>query len=140
MKKLKALKNPAVGTQCVVSEVADTPIYTIKAINDYIAGGQRHVMATLEYPESGRMVSGGDHPLSCCYQPSNEQVKYQAAQATNKGTLQYVREAKKGKDGADGLLYIHHWKTGYQELIMVSEAHADAFGKAEQVAVTHKSK
>lgn len=55
----------------------------------------------------------------------------------SKGTLKYVRVATKGKDSCDGLLYIHQWPTGHQELVMVSEAHADKFGKAEDVEVTH---
>jgi hypothetical protein len=63
-----------------------------------------------------------------------------AAPAEPVGTLGYARVALKAKDGTDGLLYIHRWKTGNQELIFPSEDAADRFGKIENLTVTHKRK
>ena len=36
-------------------------------------------------------------------------------------TLIYRRKATHAKDNADGLLYLHRWPTGYQELIFRDE-------------------
>lgn len=41
-------------------------------------------------------------------------------------TLTCMRTAYKQKDGADGFLYVHAWKTGFQELVFPSH---EAAGK-----------
>lgn len=41
--------------------------------------------------------------------------------------LSYLRVAHKQKDGADGVLYMHQWATGYQELVFVNEEAAKKF-------------
>ena len=46
---------------------------------------------------------------------------------TRPHTLGYVRIATKAKDGQAGLLYIHHWATGYEHLIFRSKADADNY-------------
>lgn len=46
-----------------------------------------------------------------------------------KHTLNYVRKATQKKDGCDGFLYIHHWPTGWQELIFASHKLANKFLK-----------
>ena len=38
----------------------------------------------------------------------------------NGETLTYSRVAHKAKDGTDGLLFVHTWATGFQELIFQS--------------------
>ena len=40
-------------------------------------------------------------------------------------TLHFVRVATKAKDSLDGLLYIHQWETGFQELIFNSKESAE---------------
>jgi hypothetical protein len=35
-------------------------------------------------------------------------------------TINYLRAATVKVDGADGFLYIHHWATGWQELVFQS--------------------
>jgi len=40
-------------------------------------------------------------------------------------TLHFVRAATKAKDSLDGLLYIHQWETGFQELIFNSKESAE---------------
>jgi len=42
-------------------------------------------------------------------------------------TLKYVRVAKAAKDGYDGFLYMHHWATGWQELIFATHELANKF-------------
>ena len=42
-------------------------------------------------------------------------------------TLNYLRAATVKLDGADGFLYIHHWATGWQELVFQSHAAAARF-------------
>jgi hypothetical protein len=44
-------------------------------------------------------------------------------------TLTYVRVARKAKDGQDGFIYLHHWGTGWQELIYSSH---EAAKKAQE--------
>lgn len=43
---------------------------------------------------------------------------------SNQETLTYLRKATHSKDNADGLLYLHKWATGYQELIFPDEVAA----------------
>jgi hypothetical protein len=35
-------------------------------------------------------------------------------------TIQFIRKAKKSIDGADGFLFLHHWATGFQYVILKS--------------------
>lgn len=42
-------------------------------------------------------------------------------------TLTKIRLAHKSKDGAEGILYVHQWPTGFQELIFTSEKMAEQF-------------
>jgi len=42
-------------------------------------------------------------------------------------TLGFVRKASEIKDGVNGFLYIHHWKTGWQELVFKSKDAACAW-------------
>lgn len=42
-------------------------------------------------------------------------------------TLNYVRVANAKKDGYDGFLYIHHWPSGWEELIFASHTLANKF-------------
>lgn len=42
-------------------------------------------------------------------------------------TLTFKRVASHRTDGSDGLLYIHSWPTGWQELIFHSREHAAGF-------------
>lgn len=44
-------------------------------------------------------------------------------------TIHYLRKAHKREDGNDGLLYLHRWETGYQELIFDSDKQAQTFIK-----------
>ena len=44
-------------------------------------------------------------------------------------TLQYVRRATWKRDGASGYIYMHHWSTGWQELIFESAEDAKAWHK-----------
>jgi hypothetical protein len=44
-------------------------------------------------------------------------------------TLNFLRKAKKQKDGYDGFLYLHRWDTGWQELIFNSKEDADKYIK-----------
>ena len=46
---------------------------------------------------------------------------------TEKGRLSYLRKANKYNDGADGLVYLHTWSTGRQELIFENEYDAMGF-------------
>jgi hypothetical protein len=61
------------------------------------------------------------------------------------GTLNYVRQANPSKDmlpvgqiTSDDMIYIHHWGTGHQELVMHSNAHAEQF--AANNGLEHKGK
>ena len=51
--------------------------------------------------------------------------------------LKFIRVAVKNKDASDGLLYLHHFGTGCQELIFHSKDHADSFAKAEGIEAKH---
>lgn len=42
-------------------------------------------------------------------------------------TLAYIRVATERKDGKDGVLYLHHFVTGFQELIFDTHEHAARF-------------
>lgn len=42
-------------------------------------------------------------------------------------TLTKIRRASKHGDGAEGILYVHQWPTGFQELIFETEALAQQF-------------
>lgn len=42
-------------------------------------------------------------------------------------TLTRLRSAHKHEDGAEGILYMHQWPTGFQELIFANEKLADQF-------------
>lgn len=42
-------------------------------------------------------------------------------------TLTYIRRATKSRDGHEGLLYVHQWPTGFQELVFENEALAAKF-------------
>ena len=44
-------------------------------------------------------------------------------------TIGFLREATEEKDNATGLLYVHHWGTGFQQLIFQSDEEALAFIK-----------
>jgi hypothetical protein len=51
-------------------------------------------------------------------------------------TLTKIRRATKHSDGAEGILYIHQWPTGFQELIFETEALAQQFlGKLNEDGV-----
>mgnify|MGYP000432078952 CR=1 FL=1 len=50
-------------------------------------------------------------------------------------TVTYVREAKKRSDGSDGLLFVHRWGTGYQELIFPTRQAAQDFEDRENGAL-----
>ena len=45
--------------------------------------------------------------------------------------LYYKRKAVKQKDGCTGLLYVHVWQTGWQELIFPTHEHAEFFARVE---------
>lgn len=45
----------------------------------------------------------------------------------NLHTLTKIRRAIKTKDGAEGILYVHQWPTGFQELIFATETLAEQF-------------
>jgi hypothetical protein len=70
----------------------------------------------------------------------SETVQQKLAEPGYKGTLGYGRRALKAQDNKDGLLYIHRWATGHQELIFDDEAEAERFAKAENLKLTHKRK
>lgn len=42
-------------------------------------------------------------------------------------TLTRLRAAHKHEDGAEGILYMHQWPTGFQELIFANERLAEQF-------------
>ena len=42
-------------------------------------------------------------------------------------TLTKIRRAMKQQDGAEGILYIHQWPTGFQELVFATETLAQQF-------------
>jgi len=46
-------------------------------------------------------------------------------------TLNFVRKATEEKDNTLGYLYIHHWPTGWQELIFNSKEKAKTWLKNE---------
>ena len=48
--------------------------------------------------------------------------------------LNYLRAATVKLDGADGFLYIHHWATGWQELVFQSHEAAAQYIAARQNA------
>ena len=50
-----------------------------------------------------------------------------SATATATETLGFVRRATAKRDGGDGFLFIHHWPTGWQELVFPSRADAARF-------------
>lgn len=45
----------------------------------------------------------------------------------NGETLSYIRVAIEKKDGRNGVLYLHHFVTGFQELIFDTHEHAKKF-------------
>lgn len=42
-------------------------------------------------------------------------------------TLTKIRRALKSRDGYDGILYVHQWPTGFQELVFATETLASQF-------------
>jgi len=42
-------------------------------------------------------------------------------------TLSFIRESIDSKDSVNGFLYIHHWGTGWQELVFNSKDDACAW-------------
>lgn len=46
-------------------------------------------------------------------------------------TVTYLRHASAKRDGADGVLCLHKWPTGYQELIFASRKAAQDFEDRE---------
>jgi hypothetical protein len=48
-------------------------------------------------------------------------------------TINYLRAATVKVDGADGFLYIHHWATGWQELVFQSHEAAAQYIAARVV-------
>lgn len=57
--------------------------------------------------------------------------------AEQQGTLTYIRQANPKKDmlavgqiTKDDMIYLHHFGTGHQELVMHSDSHAETFAKS----------
>jgi len=44
-------------------------------------------------------------------------------------SLGFLKEATEAKDGSDGLMYCHHWGTGFQNLIFKSHEEANEWIK-----------
>ena len=44
-------------------------------------------------------------------------------------SLGFLKEATEAKDGSDGLMYCHHWGTGWQHLIFQSDEEASEWIK-----------
>ena len=51
-------------------------------------------------------------------------------------TVTYQRVAKRGKDGTDGYMYLHHFGTGWQHLIFYNHASAQKFAEREGARFT----
>lgn len=82
--------------------------------------------------ELKKLITGTLNPSAA------EQVKDKLAAPQH--SLRYLRVAYKAKDNADGLLYLHHFGTGNQELIFDDEAAADKFAAGDNAKITHKQK
>ena len=48
---------------------------------------------------------------------------------SNLNSLGFLKEATEAKDGTDGLMYCHHWGTGFQNLIFKSHEEASEWIK-----------
>ena len=60
--------NMKVGDECVVNRLLDTPIYTIKAIDNRVAD--------LTYTQGTKTVSGGSVPAASLMRPNKQQLDY----------------------------------------------------------------
>jgi hypothetical protein len=49
-------------------------------------------------------------------------------------TLTYIRAARRQHDGYDGVLYVHAWATGAQELVFADHEAAERWAQAERDA------